>query len=295
MAVVLMKCSRRKCTACVARFEITHSATRYDPFMTSRPPKHALPLHGALRIPTPASHRPALVATVGGGGKTTLLFALAAERADSVRLSASPQLAVVTTTTRFTIPKQAEALPLVLATDPLARTAAIGAITAPTVIVGSSRGDRQRVRGVEPGWPAQALTLAPVDFVAVEADGSAGRPFKAPADHEPVIPHGVTHVIAVVGVQALGTSLDERTVHRPEHVRAIAGEADIVTADLIARVLAHPNGGRKHVRPDAHFSVVITHAIRNRDGAVAIANACHTAGIEHVVEYDAQAALVRTI
>jgi molybdenum cofactor cytidylyltransferase len=267
--------------------------------MTPARAAQPLPLHDALQIPTPASGRPALIATVGGGGKTTLLFALAAERASAGQAGASPRLAVLTTTTRFTIPPQAASLPLVLAADPLARAAEISVTTAPTVIVGSRRGERGRVRGVEPEWPAQALGLDHVDFVAVEADGSAGRPFKAPADHEPVIPHDASHIIAVVGVQALAKPLDARSVHRPQRVRALVGETAIVTAhvtaNVIAHVLAHPNGGRKNVPPDAQFAVAITHAMRDRDGAAAIALACHAAGIDRVIEYDAQADLVRTI
>src|SRR5262249_57619382 len=58
-----------------------------------------------------------------------------------------------------------------------------------------------------------------------EADGSRTRPFKAPADHEPVIPEETTLVIAVVGADVLGQPLDGEHVHRPARVSALRGGA----------------------------------------------------------------------
>ena len=91
----------------------------------------------------------------------------------------------------------------------------------PAAIVGSGRGERGRILAVEPDWPAAALALAGVGLVGVEADGASGRQFKAPAGHEPALPGGVTHVLAVVGLTVLGKPLDSRAIHRPERVRAL--------------------------------------------------------------------------
>ena len=253
------------------------------------------PLHDALAIDGDA-----LVAAVGGGGKTTLLFALARERAAP---DAPPQrrgFAVLTTTTKFTIPPEAHHLPLVLATNPLVRATAIDDAQQrgrPAAIVGSGRGERGRILAVEPDWPAAALALAGVGLVGVEADGASGRQFKAPAGHEPALPGGVTHVLAVVGLTVLGKPLDSRAIHRPERVRALtdAQAGDPVTPDLIAAVLAHPQGGRKDVPPEARFAVVITHAARDPDGATAIAAACHARGLDRVLAFDANADLARCL
>lgn len=246
-------------------------------------------LHEALCLAPPGSGEGIVLATVGGGGKTTLLFALAEERA---RARDDDSVSVLTTTTRFTVPKAAEHLPIVLASNPLVRAAAIADVRGrglPTVLVAGGRGNRGRLLGVEPDWPAQARGVDGVFFVGVEADGSAGRPFKAPASHEPVIPTGATQVVAVVGVEALGKPLGARWVHRPEQVLAVTGAraGEEVTAAMIATVLSHPEGGRKGVPSDAVFAVLVTRAGSDRTGARAIGEACRAAGVELVVAWEA--------
>jgi molybdenum cofactor cytidylyltransferase len=259
------------------------------------------PMHDALGI-DPATD--ALVATVGGGGKTTLLFALADERATlwtppttASDPPASPRISVLTTTTKFTIPAEAADWPIVFAESRASRAAAIEHAWThekSAIVVGSGRGERGRVLGVEPDWPQSALAMDIVDFVGVEADGSAGRPFKAPAEHEPVLPAGVSLAVAVVGVGALGRSIDVAAVHRPERVRAIVA-GDFITPEVVARVLTDPNGGRKAVPDHAGFAVVVSSAARDPAGAGAIAEACHAVGIDVVVAFDARSGLAERL
>lgn len=245
------------------------------------------PLHQALGIDGPA-----LVAVVGGGGKTTLLFALAREHA-----ALDAGAALLTTTTKFTIPPEGRSIPTLMASSPAARLGAIVKLIAQgerIVVAGSGWGTRGRVQAVEIDWPARALALEGVGLVGVEADGAAGRGFKAPADHEPVIPIGATHVIAAVSVTVLGRPLDDKTVHRPERVIALTGAAigDPITPELIATVLAHPQGGRKGVPAAARFAVAITQASLNPSGVDAIAKACQGEGVDVVVGFDAKEDLV---
>ena len=246
-------------------------------------------LHRALGV-----ERPAVVATVGGGGKTTLLFALAAE--------ASEDFTILTTTTKMTLPPESKEVPLIVGTNEAARAAALDDVRRrglSAAIVGAGRGDRERVLGVEPDWPRRALEMPGVGLVVVEADGSAGRPFKAPAEHEPVIPDGVDFVVAVVGAQVLGQPLDERRVHRPERVRALLGAQAAgcreVTSEIVAAVLAHPQGGRKGVPEGAQYVVVVANAARHERAAQLIAAGCHAAGIKRVVAFDPQADIIRSL
>ena len=92
-----------------------------------------------------------------------------------------------------------------------------------------------------------------------EADGSRMRPFKAPAAHEPVIPAETTLVVPVVGADVFGKTLDDDHVHRPELIGALSGAplGTPITPEIVARVLAHPEGGRKGVPPGARIVVVI--------------------------------------
>ena len=82
-----------------------------------------------------------------------------------------------------------------------------------------------------------------ISLIAVEGDGSRRRPVKAPAPHEPVIPDCTTHLVPIVGLDALGLPLAEPYVHRPERMRALLQEADAstrLTPRMIARLLVEP-------------------------------------------------------
>jgi probable selenium-dependent hydroxylase accessory protein YqeC len=89
-----------------------------------------------------------------------------------------------------------------------------------------------------------------------EADGSRMRPFKAPAAHEPVIPPETTLVLIVVGADIFGRPLHEDHVHRAELVSRLSGAplGAPISPDVVARVLAHPDGGRKGA--PAHARVI---------------------------------------
>ncbi len=216
-------------------------------------------LHEALGIV-----RPAVFSSVGGGGKTTVLFALAQEWAEA----GGSGLSVLTTTTRMTIPRAGRMMPLVLGRTESSRAGALADIAARglgSAVVGAGRGDRERVLGIEPDWPRRAVDSGQASLVGVEADGSKGRPFKAPAAHEPVIPEGADVVCAVIGAGVLGRPLDERSVHRPEIAAQVGGAAigDEVTPELAARVLMSEGGGRKGVPESAEFVVLVSGGARN--------------------------------
>jgi molybdenum cofactor cytidylyltransferase len=85
------------------------------------------------------------------------------------------------------------------------------------------------------------------------------RPFKAPATHEPVIPAETTLVVPVVGSDVFGQTLDAEHVHRPELVSALSGAplGTLITPEMVAGVLAHPDGGRKGVPAGARVVVLI--------------------------------------
>ncbi len=195
---------------------------------------------------------PELVAFVGGGGKTSLLFTLAAEL---------PGRVVITTTTRIFAAQMNRAPAVVYAAD-LSPLAAALDQHGRCLVVGRVEGEK--ALGVSPDLPAQLLARPDVDFVLVEADGARMRPIKAPADHEPVIPSGTTLLVPVAGLDALERPLDD-VAHRPERIREITNyELGIrneegrsamgglpslregrLTAAGLARVLVDARGGLK--------------------------------------------------
>jgi len=159
-----------------------------------------------------------IVAFVGGGGKTSLMFALAAEL---------PGRAVITTTTRIFAAQQRLAPAVVMAGD-LSPLAAALEQHGRCLVVGGVKGDK--ALGVDPDLPARLLVRDDVDYVLVEADGSRMRPVKAPADHEPVIPMGTTLLVPVAGLDALEGAVGD-VAHRAERVREVTSDELRVTSD----------------------------------------------------------------
>ncbi|MCB8927692.1 MAG: putative selenium-dependent hydroxylase accessory protein YqeC [Ardenticatenaceae bacterium] len=183
-----------------------------------------------------------LIAFVGGGGKTSLLFALGA---------ALPGRRLLTTTTRIFAAQMDRAQELIFATENTEENeknirAALDRANI-CLVVGEVAGDK--AVGVSPELPGRWMAWSDVDFVLVEADGSRMRPIKAPAEHEPVIPPETTLVVPVVGIDALNGRFSQVT-HRPE----IAAEllnwsvfSDQLSASDVAQLIAHPQGGLKDV------------------------------------------------
>ncbi len=163
-----------------------------------------------------------VVAVVGGGGKTTLMFRLAAE------LAAAGWRVVTTTSTRLAA-GEANLLPECLVqADGQVRLAELRRALRRSRHVLAVRkvvAEVNLAAGLPVAEIEQIAALPEVDALIVEADGSRQRPLKAPAAHEPVIPCSATIVIPVVGLDVLGRPLTDDFVHRPELVANLAGVA----------------------------------------------------------------------
>jgi molybdenum cofactor cytidylyltransferase len=198
-------------------------------------------------------HAGAIVAVVGGGGKTSLVYALGSEAAERALI------AVITTTVKFTRPPGMPMPPVIETTDMRAADDVAEAMAPGKAwVVSSGEGTRGRLLGLLPDTIDSLATLG-LGLIAIEADGSAHRPFKAPAAHEPVIPSSATDVVVCLGLSVLGQPLSEQWVHRPEVVAALAGTqpGTPVTPDCIVRTLLHEAGGRKGVPPSARLHALL--------------------------------------
>lgn len=185
-----------------------------------------------------------VVAFVGGGGKTTAMFQLARE------LVAQNKRVVTTTTTRIFTAQIQLAPKHVLANDKaqMLRDVAVTLRDSPHVLVNGATVENGKTFGIPPEWVDELIALDKVDVVLVEADGSRMRAFKAPAEHEPVVPQSTTLLVPVVGADVLGKFLNEENVHRAGLVAQLAGIAQGTPLEVqhLARVLAHPRGGLKN-------------------------------------------------
>jgi probable selenium-dependent hydroxylase accessory protein YqeC len=194
------------------------------------------------------------VALVGGGGKTTAMFRLAREVADK------GGRAITTTTTRIFGAQIALApahVPAANATRE--RIAAALAVHRHVLVIGATDAGSGKADGVSLDLFRRLRAWFPEVCLLNEADGSRMRPFKAPADYEPVIPTDTTLVVPVVGADVFGKPLDTDHVHRPELVGALSGAplGMPITPAIVARVLAHAQGGRKGVPAGARVVVLI--------------------------------------
>lgn len=224
-------------------------------------------LHDALAL-GPREH----VALVGGGGKTTLMFALAEE------LRRTRKGVITSTTTKVWHREALQYEKVVLVGDDLQwrDKTREGLRREGTVFVGRSILDSGKVEGISPSLADDVYHDSEVHYLVVEADGSAGHPVKAPAEHEPVIPSSVTMVVAMMGLEAMGARLDEGTAFRVEQVKNVTGlhTGDILTPGALAKVFLHPAGVFKGTPEDARRIVFLNKAdlIREERKAIELAD-----------------------
>lgn len=198
------------------------------------------------------------IALVGGGGKTSLMFALARELLSQGRR-------VVTGTTTKILYREAQSCPCVILPASGTRwheNMRDALETHGLVFVDKGVLESGKVEGIHPGVADLIYQDPEVDFLIIEADGSAGRPVKAPAAHEPVIPRSATTVIALMGLDALGKTLVPEVVFRLELFEEMTGlkSGDRLTLHALAMPFQAPGGLFKGVDPSARRAVFLNKA-----------------------------------
>lgn len=218
-------------------------------------------LHTALRLALDPA-RPDVISVVGGGGKSSAVFRLALD------LAQSGQRAIITHTARIAAFQTAWSPAVVeVLGDALPWSDIAGALDRHHVclLTGPTVADRRA------GLPlhlvdelAQAARGLGIAAITVEADGSKMRPAKAPAEHEPVLPAATTLLAPVLGLDAIGATVTGRLFHRDELVRQVLGLPggdDIrFTPRNAADLLVHPAGGAKARPPAARLLPIFNKA-----------------------------------
>ena len=157
------------------------------------------------------------VAIVGGGGKTSLMFTLAAEfllRGEKI----------VSTTTTKVWKWQADQSPCTVFYNnnpEYLKNLKQGLEKHGHVFFGGQTLESGKTDGI-PSSILDNVSREPwVDRVIIEADGSAGRPLKVPSDREPVIPLSTSVVVAMIGLDALGKPLSPDVAFRIERFEKV--------------------------------------------------------------------------
>ncbi len=180
-----------------------------------------------------------VISLVGGGGKTTLMFALAHE------LASNGSSVITTTTTKILEPLSSQTQFLLIVPE----DRVIGALqqnlrSYKHITVATERLPLGKLKGVSPELVVSVSKLNQIDYIIVEGDGAAQRSLKVPSSTEPVIPPNSSLVIAVLGIDALGRELVEENVFRAELASRLTGLSlgQTVSMDAIVTLVTHPEG-----------------------------------------------------
>lgn len=207
-----------------------------------------------------------VVSLVGGGGKTTLLYAMAAFCARR------GWRVLVTTTTHIMQPP--------------------GGVWAQTETELFQLWWQGGYAAAGTAAPDGKLTIPPqpqlerwmqlADIVLIEADGAKRMHCKAPAAHEPVLLPQCDTVLAVAGLSALGHPL-RKVCFRAElaaELLCVPQDAQLAP-ELLAKLLADGSGGKKDVG-DRSFYAVLNQADTEEQAALARQTADILKGIYRV-------------
>lgn len=113
--------------------------------------------------------------------------------------------------------------------------------------------------GLPPEWLDKWWEEGLADFFLVEADGAAGRPIKAPAAHEPVIPSSTTDLVGVIGIDAWDLPLQEENVFRSQIFTQLTGAklGEKIGIEALNALICHPEGLFKNTPQDCRCHLFI--------------------------------------
>lgn len=196
----------------------------------------------------------AVVALVGGGGKTSVMYHLADEIPEARRV-------LITTTTKILAPERKDYPCFYTDEEGYKEEALLRVLQSGTRVILASHmiQEYNKLNGVKAEILSKLFLSDQVDYILVEADGSKGRPLKGHLAHEPVIPAITTRLVIMIGADAIGKRLDSEYVHRSEVVAELTGQkpGTVITPEIIARLITHPRGIMRTSPADAQKTVII--------------------------------------
>lgn len=182
------------------------------------------------------------ICLVGGGGKTTVMYELAAAWA------ACGRKVLVLTSTHILQPADGSFAADAAAVHNLWQQGRYAVIGTPEFASGKLTLPPQSVY--------EALKLQ-ADVILCEADGSRHHPCKVPAEYEPVLLPDSDIVLAVAGMDALGCPLAQ-ACQRPQLAAALLGcsAEKIIDAQMLVALLLSEQGARKNVGTRGFYIVL---------------------------------------
>ena len=171
-------------------------------------------------------------AITGSGGKTTLLWHLAALAGQNSRV-------LVSVTAKILPPPPGVCDRILL--DPAAYDPADHPDHT-IILVAGGRDERGKLTGIDEA-AMKRLTHPEIYFI-MEADGSRGLPLKMWHDHEPPVHPGTALTLGVIPVTALGRPVGPDTVYNWPAFSRLTGldQGDAMTGEAFARLVLAPGG-----------------------------------------------------
>ena len=185
-----------------------------------------------------------VIAVVGGGGKTSLIYRLTDELIDKGKR------VIITTTTHMAGESE---LPFARGGDAVRVKELLDKER--YVIAAEYEEDTGKYASLTEEKLEELRELC--DVMLVEADGAKHLPCKVPIEKEPVIIPECTDVIAVVGMDALGKPLEEVCFRKDLAVQFLnTSYKHLIAEEDIAKILSSVQGARKGVE-DRKYCVVL--------------------------------------
>lgn len=182
------------------------------------------------------------ICLVGGGGKTTVMYELAAAWA------ACGRRVLVLTSTHILQPADGSFAADVPAVQNLWQQRRYAVIGTPELSTGKLTAPPQDLY--------EALQLQ-ADVILCEADGSRHHPCKVPAEYEPVLLPDSDIVLAVAGMDALCRPLAQ-ACQRPQPAAALLGCSldSVIDEQMLAALLLSEQGSRKNIGTRTYYIVL---------------------------------------
>lgn len=182
------------------------------------------------------------ICLVGGGGKTTVMYELAAAWA------ACGRKVLVLTSTHILRPVDGSFAADVPAVQNLWQQGRYAVIGTPEPTTGKLT--------APPQFLYEALQLQ-ADVILCEADGSRHHPCKVPAAHEPVLLPDSDIVLVVAGMDALGRPLAQ-ACQRPQLAAELLDCSldSVIDEQMLAALLLSEQGARKNVGARTYYIVL---------------------------------------
>ena len=182
-----------------------------------------------------------VVSLVGAGGKSTFMFRLARE------ISTAGETVLTTTTTRIFKPSRDQSPGVIISgsvSEILDQAKNLMNKHRHITAVADKLPNDSKLIGFPPEFIDELWMADLFQWIIVEADGAAGKPLKAPAAHEPVVPSCTKCLVGLVGLNAVGKTLTDLMVFRHERFAELAGltPGANISEDAIVNVLIHENG-----------------------------------------------------